>query len=502
MTLLSQLLGELGPPGMETTALLVLLTEYPLLAWSLVAFTSLCFLVLLRYARRLRRAHQQLVREKAVVVGFLQDISEAFEGDMDLEIEELLTQVLYYAHRTARAGGAAIYLLEGDFLHARSITGFLPPMAELDVDKLKVASSLSEYAAEQLRLLPIQLGEGLVGEVARYGKPILIPHANEDRRLPVHPHKLLGFTSVMIVPMRFRGHIQGVLVLANPTDAAPFNQHDIGLIQALADQSSLALHYARLKNDLVEKERLDRELDFAYEIQQSLLPKELPDFLHLELSATSIPARHVGGDYYDCLRPDDQHIGLVIADVSGKGVAGALMTALCRSAFRTHAKGLLDPSEMLSRVYETVQGDIPEDMFITIGYLIIHIDTGSYAYSSAGHEPLLHLLADGVTLHEINPAGPAVGMAPNAAHFRRLIQTATGELEFGDRLVLYTDGVTEAMNRNEDEWGKEDLYRVIREGRGIKSTELQDNIIQQLLRFTGDVAQSDDVTLIILGVKS
>jgi sigma-B regulation protein RsbU (phosphoserine phosphatase) len=495
------LTGFTQSSGHEPAEFIMNLLAGPVIAWGLAAVAFTLLLVVLHYARQRRRAHRQLLLEKQVVFGFLQDISEAFEGDMDLEINELLTQVLYYAHRTARAGGAAIYLLEKDYLHARSITGFLPPLNNITPAAVEGASSLSEYVSAELRAHPIQLGEGLVGEVARYGKPVLIPHATDDRRLPVHPHELLVFSSVMVVPMRFRGHIQGVLVLANPSDGAPFNQHDIGLIQALADQASLALHYARLKNDLVEKERLDRELDFAHRIQQSLLPKQLPDFQHLDLAAKSIPARQVGGDYYDLLRPDDDHVGLVIADVSGKGVAGALMTALCRSAFRTHSKGVLDPGEVLSRVYETVQDDIPEDMFITIGYLVIHLKTGRYVYSRAGHEPLLYLPANEDIMKEIEPAGQALGLAPDVARFRQMIQTAAGELAIGDRLVLYTDGITEAMNRQEEEWGKEQLFEVIRTDRSAKSAELQDNIIQQLLRFTGDVQQFDDMTLIILSVK-
>lgn len=451
--------------------------------------------------RLVSRHNRQLRKEKKVMFGFIEDIGEAFTEGEQVEVRDLLDRVVYYALSTTASSAGLIYLIDAhQALRVEAQSGIFPPLFPIDDAELDGAASRVEYLERALREKEMRVGDTLIGEVAKSGKSCIIEFAEDDPRLPNHQADFLKIHSLIAVPMRFSSKVMGVLTVVNPTDGGRFSQGDLSLLQVLADQASVSAYYARLKDAILDKERLDRDLTLATNIQQAMLPGELPAFEHLEIAAYNNSARQVGGDYYDVLQVDDEHIGIAIADVSGKGIVGALVMAVCRSVLRAHAENNLSPVDVLLAVRKTIASDVPEDMFITMSYLVLNIHTLELKLARAGHEPLLHFQRETGTVVDVEPDGAALGLLDEAL-FTQVLTETTISLKSGDFFALYTDGVTEAMNAAGEEWGKNTLIEALQADKQEDVGGMLDAVKQRVLRFTGDMQQSDDMTMILVGVK-
>ncbi|MFH0908417.1 MAG: SpoIIE family protein phosphatase, partial [bacterium] len=337
--------------------------------------------------RRLAAERDALVQEKEVIFGFVHDVGEVFSDAETADLDLMLKRVLFYALRTTRAGAGAIFLPEagGETLRSRAISGIFPPLEEgVDVG-LERAVSKSQHVENIVRSQRIRKGAGLIGEVADLGAAILIEDAERDPRVPHYDEDFLKVRSILLVPMRFHHRVLGVLAVVNRVDGRPFIQADLNLVQALADQSSVALHFAGLRETLEQKQRIDHDLDVARQIQMSLLPKEIPRVPGCELAAFDYPALEVGGDYYDFVPVDDHRVGIAIADVSGKGISGAIMMSICRSVLRSQARGCASPREVLMAVNRFMREDIAEDMFVSMLYMVLNTETRKLTVARAGH---------------------------------------------------------------------------------------------------------------------
>ena len=201
------------------------------------------------------------------------------------------------------------------------------------------------------------------------------------------------------------------------------------------------------QKNLADQDRLRREMQVAQEIQQALLPMEFPELEGYQLSAFYEAAKEVGGDYYDFVEVDKDTLGIAVADVSGKGVPGSLVMTMIRTALRTEARGLKDAAEVLSRVNEFVANDIKKGMFVTVFYLIIDSKKRRLNYASAGHNPMILYRGSTKKTYYLNPKGFPIGVQlPDKDYFRNYIESDTIQLTKDDTLLLYTDGITEAMN--------------------------------------------------------
>ena len=451
--------------------------------------------------RELTARLRQLRKEKEVMHGFISDIGEAFNDDEQVEVEDLLRQVLFYALNTSKGSAGIIYLRTSDgSLEVQALSGVFPPMFALDRQAFEESSDPAGFL-EKLNLERVlKPGETIIGEVSESGKHKIIEHAAEDPRLPDHRADLLRFHSVLVVPMRFRNNIMGVLAVVNPTDGTAFHQGDLSLLQVLADQASVSTYYASLKDTLLEKERIDRDLELATKIQKAMLPDALPDFDCVDISALSESARQIGGDFYDVFQVDEEHIGLAIADVSGKGIVGALVMAICRSILRVHAVENRSPAAVMRKVQASIQGDLPEDMFITMSYAVLNLETMELTFARAGHEPVLHFQAETGQVREVESPGVALGLMDDET-FGAILQEDSIFLKKGDYASFYTDGVTEALDITGEEWGKKPLIAVLEAGKDKGAAQIVDEVRQQVLRFTGDMPQSDDITFVIIGAQ-
>ena len=470
----------------------------------LTATVQLVLLALAVYfflrTRRLRLELEQLRQERAVIFGFVHDVGEVFSGSEEVDMDLLLKRVLFYALRTTRAGAGAIYLFEpgGRQLRARVVSGIFPPLAGDRVQGLDTAASKSQYIEQLVKGRRIERGEGLVGTVADLGTAILIEDAERDPRVPGHEQDLLRIRSILLIPMRFQRSTMGVLAVVNRVDGKPFIQADLNLLQALADQASVSVHFTSLREALEAKQRLDRDLEAARRIQEMLLPKELPRIEGVELAAFNDPAFEIGGDYYDCLRVGEHHLGLAIADVSGKGIGGAIMMSVCRSILRAEAPRHTGPGAVLRRLNEILSPDVTEDMFVSLVYMVLDLRTRELTVARAGHErPLWWRARDG-ELRVLDSPGIGVGIAGDA--FDRALREDNIQLEKGDVVVAYTDGITEALNAAGEEWGQGRLFETLKQAAPEGAHSVLTNVRQRVERFVGQRPQYDDMTLLALRV--
>ena len=455
------------------------------------------------HQRRLRARLDTLLQEKDVVVGFVHDVGEVFSGTAEADLPELLKRVLFYALRTCKAGAGALYLVDPDNEHLRlqASSGVFPPLYGGVGEDFARAPSKLRYMEERLRQTPIPVGEGIVGEVAATGMAALIRDADLDARVPRFDDEHLHVRSLLAVPMRFRNDVMGVLVVINRVDDLPFIPNDINLLQALADQASVSVYYAQVSNALAEKKRMDYDLGMAHRIQTSLLPKDIPVLPGVQIAAFSVPAQQIGGDYYDFVRIDEDHLGIVIADVSGKGVAGALVMSMCRTVLRTKAPGEFSPAGVLKAMNAVLTPDLSEDMYVTVLYMVLNLSTRELRVARAGHLAPVIVRRHGEQTVRIESEGMAVGIQAGAS-FDDLLEEKTFALRPGDVLMGFTDGVTEAMDRNENEWGLLSLCTTVQlaaqEGCGAETVASQ--VRQKLMQFVGEVPQYDDMTLVALKI--
>ena len=460
------------------------------------------FIIALIYNnRKLRRHRDALVQEKEVIFGFVHDVAEVFADAASADLDPMLKRVLFYALRTTRAGAGAVYLFDpnGETLRARAISGIFPPLLGGVDTGLERAMSKSQHVENLVKTRLIGKGEGLVGTVADFGAPILIADAEPDPRVPRYEVDFLKIQSILIVPMRFHQEVLGVIAVVNRVDGQPFIQSDLNLLQALADQASVSVHYAGLRESLDEKRQIDNDLTIARRIQTALLPKALPRIEGVELAAFNYPALEIGGDYYDFVQIDETHLGIAIADVSGKGIGGAIMMSGCRSVLRAQAAKNLSPAHVVSQLNEVLGRDVSEDMFVSMLYMILNTATRELTVARAGHERPILSSGDHSGFTIIDSPGVGIGIADKEI-FERTLKEVTIPLKAGDVVIAYTDGVTEAMNAQEEEWGLDNFLDAIRVAAEEGANSVLNNVRQRLERFVGEQRQYDDMTLLALRI--
>jgi len=291
----------------------------------------------------------------------------------------------------------------------------------------------------------------------------------------------------------------GVLAVANGPMGAAFSQGDFVVFKSIAEQSAFALYNAIIYSMANEKKRLDHDLEIARDIQRILLPAEAPAINGFQISGISVPARQVSGDYFDYIHVDDERLGVAIADVSGKGVPASLIMAICRSVLRAEAARNPSPADVLRKVNRQLYPDIKEDMFISMAYLILNHerDGDGVTLARAGHDAPLLYKRKSQTVMPIKSPGMVVGIDSGNV-FDRLTADFAIPLERGDCLVLYTDGVTEALNTEGDEFGLDRTIQSVRASATDGAQAIVKRVIDDARNFTGSLPQNDDITLIAI----
>ena len=444
----------------------------------------------------LEQERTALQEEKKIVFDFLHDLGEAFTEE-NIDRAQMLGVILRCARRVCDARGGAIYLWDAGRkkLKAEAVIGLFPPpfpVPEAVADKI---ATREEYLETMLKNEPVPANStSVLAQVARERQPMLVEFAEGDERFPAFHEPSLCTHSYIAVPLHYRGDDLGVMALANREDGKSFELSDLEVTKTVADQASYSLHHAQIYSQLADKRKMDHDLKLAREIQRILLPAEAPRADHYEFAALNLPAQQVSGDYYDFIPVDENIWGVAIADVSGKGIPASLIMAMCRSVLRSKATGCHSPAKVLCEVNRLLYPDIQEDMFITMVYLIINTKTNELRVARAGHEAPMICTNNFESVELINPPGMALGIDSGSV-FDELIQDAIIPMQPRDTVVIYTDGVNEAIDERGEEFGKEHLKESLRAAAPRGVDVLVKNIVERVERFSSGQAQNDDITL-------
>jgi sigma-B regulation protein RsbU (phosphoserine phosphatase) len=274
-------------------------------------------------------------------------------------------------------------------------------------------------------------------------------------------------------------------------------KNEIGLLAASFNEMTRRLNESieHLKETTAAKERIESELQIAHEIQMSMLPKIFPPFpdrSEFDIFATLVPAKEVGGDFYDFFFIDEDHLCFAVGDVSGKGVPAALFMAVTKTLFKTTAGNGGSPGEILARLNAEICCDNESCMFVTLFCAILNVRTGQVDYSNGGHNLPYHLRRSGVSLLE-NTGGKALGIVEKTTY-----RSGRVDLRPGETLLLYTDGVTEAMDLSETLYSDQRLERFLAGRSGGAPHRIVGDLIGNVEHFAGEVPQSDDITVMAL----
>ena len=441
--------------------------------------------------------HSNLVGRK-VVLEFMHDFVRAVgEG---VSRDDLMRRVMHSAVSSTGALSACIFEVHGNELSAMAVEGLFPPQSPLPRGTNLQISTRARFIEGILRSERIQVGQGLIGTVASTGQGVLVCDAADDPRVFHLSDPALEVHCMIAVPIQFQNKLIAVLAVANSTGGRPFTQNDFSMVTGIAEQAGLAIHNLELMEAQKAKSKMDVDLALASSIQSMLLPKKMPQLESLDIAALYLPAQKVGGDLYDIFMIEENRYGVAIADVSGKGVPASLIMAICQSNLRHLARTGISPSRVLSDLNAIMREEMRRDMFVTMIYAIVDIADNTVTIARAGHEMPLMLSrnADGALKPEfLQSDGMALGMAKEKI-FDAVIQEKTLPFNKGEIVVLYTDGITEAANRQGAQYGSVRLADAIVELSDKTADQINERIFDRVVLFSDGVGQADDVTMLTI----
>jgi sigma-B regulation protein RsbU (phosphoserine phosphatase) len=344
------------------------------------------------------------------------------------------------------------------------------------------------YDIDELSDLHLKLGEGFIGSVALSAAPIISADVRND---PVYVNARDRTRSEMVAPIISNDEVIGVFDLESDQFNA-YSVDDLDVLMMLASQVAIIIEKVMLHEQLVEKKRLEGQLEVARQVQLELLPAQDPQLPGYDISAYNFPTEEVSGDYYDWVRIYDDQIGIVIADVSGKGVPAAILMAFLRASLRAATHIGYATHISMAKVNFLLWESIESNQFVTAFYGILDAQKATLAYSNAGHNPPLLVNATGKGKY-IDRGEQPLGMFRETRYHEYHL-----EFEPGDVLVLYTDGATEASSPSGEEFGRERLAEAVKRAYDRPAREMIASLQMEILEWTDNVGSNDDVTFFVI----
>ncbi len=443
----------------------------------------------------LEKARADIQVEESRVFDFLHGLGEAFsEGVRSSQLHRFIVEG---AIRILEARGGCLYLVDrsDSLLVPAYVSNACPPLVEVPTRILEQAATMPIALESYLRLHSVNRENSVLGSVWNSGAPKLL-NAEELSAINGSESSVRAHSAI-VAPLVYCRKTLGILALANGPLSTPFTQSDLDVFGTITEQSAFALYNEIIYLEAGEKKRLQHDLEIAREIQGILLPSAPPTVPGYEISGLNIPARYVSGDYYDYITVDEHRTGIVIADVSGKGVPASLIMAMCRSVIRSQAPNSRSSAEVLRRVNSQLYPDIKEDMFISMAYLILDAEQGTAMLARAGHDAPLLYHADTQEVEKLTPKGMALGIDSGEV-FDRVCADFSFRLNPNDCLLLYTDGATEALEETGQEFGMPRLIQGLQANAIEGAAGVVKRLTEDLKGFAGNYPQHDDITLIAI----
>jgi sigma-B regulation protein RsbU (phosphoserine phosphatase) len=299
----------------------------------------------------------------------------------------------------------------------------------------------------------------------------------------------------LIVPMQLHGETKGLILLGRRVNQSEYTESDIEFIYSVGSLAIISLENRRLFNEALEKQKMEEELEIARDIQKNLLPHSIPEYKKFDVAAFNMPSKQVGGDFYDIIPLDDSSFCIAIADVSGKGVPAALLTANLQAFLKIICKHGMSLSEATELINDLVTDNTMDGKFITFFWGVLDEKDLSFNYVNAGHNP--PLLIRKKKIIKLDKGGIILGVMKTFTPY----ESPTIPLQKEDVIVLFTDGITEAMDKNGNEFSDERLEELVLKSAHLSVSEITENIRQAVQDYAAGTVQSDDITLLVVKVK-
>ena len=335
--------------------------------------------------------------------------------------------------------------------------------------------------------------EWLASETIKTGESFLIENLLEERWQRFHPPLNSPYSSICSLLLKNENHTLGVLNVYRFKNKPRYKSNDFKLLKALADQAAVALNNIRILRELIHQQRIEKELEIAANIQRHLYPNKMPTIPCLDIAAHNLPAHEVGGDYYDLIELNDG-LACGIGDVMGKGVPAALFAMIVRSVLRTQFHTKNSMSEILAQTNRFLYYDLEGmEMFLTLFIGFIEPKKRLFRYCNAGHNPVLIIKTDR-TIKRLQTEGLLVGV-----RFEGEYQSGIEKIDRGDIIVFYTDGITEAMDRDKNMWGEDRLIDTVISNYNLPAQEILNFVFSAVNDFS-DEKRNDDMTMLIIKI--
>ena len=338
----------------------------------------------------------------------------------------------------------------------------------------------------------IRVSRSIVEEVVTNGRSVLTSDAQHDPRFASSTMTIQGIRSVLAAPLGVGDKIFGMIYADSPLAEAKFSQDHLTVLTTLASVAAIRVENARLMEEDLERERFERELQLAREIQQRFQPSSAPSTPGYELQGISFPCYEIGGDYYDYIQRPDGRLMIALGDVSGKGTSAALMMSSLHAAMHAQTSTNQSIVETITAVNKYLAETIPANRFVTLFCAELDPVTGNLVFINAGHNPPLIAHSTG-TMEQLAAGGVPLGIMADFA-FRE----GRTQLHPGDVLVIYSDGVTETQNAAGEEFGPMRLYDVLSRNLDASAAGIRDRIESALTKFAQGTDAGDDITLVIV----
>ena len=394
-----------------------------------------------------------------------------------MPVDQILDKVVAVSVKGIKAEQGTISLLTAKKENEETGDPFKTMIRKVDVSRL-----VGKY----------RLDDHLSGWMLSNRKPLTINDVKNDNILKgVQLNE--GIQSILSVPLMCKGKLIGVLNIFNKKDLGGFSNNDQRLLSIIASQSAQIIENARLYVEEKQLRRYENELEMARNIQEGLIPKEVPKTKKLDISSFFNPADEVGGDYFDYLDLGDENIGIVMADVSGHGAAAALVMTMMKGIVHAITSDFESPEKALAEFNSILNQIGPKEKFVTMIFLVFDLKQMKLLYSSAGHPPLVFYNSKSKTCELVEFICPALGISSLSQYKQKQLTLSSGDL-----ILVYTDGVTEAFNEEQEMFEETRLLKAVQEVAKQTAAKTIEHIKKKLKEFTKDASQSDDVAMIAI----
>ena len=330
-------------------------------------------------------------------------------------------------------------------------------------------------------------------------KSPVIEEEDLERAFPVGYKMLIETGIYTILPMIIKQKLIGLMLIGLKHSGAKFAGRDLELLYAVANQSAIAVENARLYKSEAEKIKIERDLDLARKIQQSLLPKKIPEIKGLDISGEMIPAQQVGGDYFDLIPVDSDKLYVVVGDVSGKGLSASLYMTKLQTMIESACRPGREPKDILVEVNKRIYDSMERNWFVTMTLALFDMQQNKVKFCRAGHMPVF--AAKNGTINKYRTIGLGVGLEKGII-FEKTLREEEVQLNTDQIFAFFSDGVTEAMNEQMDLFGEENLVNLLVNKSGYNSSEILQDIWKSVKQYRGSAEVNDDMTMVLVKVKS